>query len=418
MSSVGEAVVDRGHGGVFASGGVGAQILHCAPMGATRHRRAARRRCALAWLAGVALQLQQRALWPLGGLRRARRLAGVLVRRAGAARWRRGRSRLRARRGAGVRSASRLPGWRAVAAAGRALPRRARRPRPRRHRRRRQPAAARPERAALSLRGRARRARGEPVRCRRVLALGWYARLPRRRGAGAAAARAARRPALALHGAPAPAARQPQPARLRLRAVRCSSRACAPPATCATRRAASCSTRAPATRSSACASACATRSTRSVADRRAAGVLAALAVGDQGAIERDDWDLFRNTGVAHLMSISGLHVTMFAWLAGAADRRGCGGAARGRCAGCRRRARRAGAASRAATAYALLRRLGRAGAAHGLDARDRDAAAGAAALRWPWPLVLLARGGRGHARSTRGRCCSRASGCRSSRSAC
>jgi competence protein ComEC len=53
-----------------------------------------------------------------------------------------------------------------------------------------------------------------------------------------------------------------------------------------------------------------------VDDRRAAGVLAALAVGDQGAIERDDWDLFRNTGVAHLMSISGLHVTMFAWLAG------------------------------------------------------------------------------------------------------
>ena len=53
-----------------------------------------------------------------------------------------------------------------------------------------------------------------------------------------------------------------------------------------------------------------------VADRRAAGVLAALAVGDQAAIEREDWDLFRNTGVAHLMSISGLHVTMFAWLAG------------------------------------------------------------------------------------------------------
>jgi competence protein ComEC len=45
-------------------------------------------------------------------------------------------------------------------------------------------------------------------------------------------------------------------------------------------------------------------------------VLAALAVGDQGAIERDDWELFRNTGIAHLMSISGLHVTMFAWLAG------------------------------------------------------------------------------------------------------
>jgi competence protein ComEC len=53
-----------------------------------------------------------------------------------------------------------------------------------------------------------------------------------------------------------------------------------------------------------------------VSDPRAAGVLAALAVGDQSAIEREDWQLFRNTGVAHLMSISGLHVTMFAWLAG------------------------------------------------------------------------------------------------------
>ena len=52
-----------------------------------------------------------------------------------------------------------------------------------------------------------------------------------------------------------------------------------------------------------------------VADRQAAGVLAALVVGDQNAIERADWDVFRATGVAHLMSISGLHVTMFAWAA-------------------------------------------------------------------------------------------------------
>ena len=52
-----------------------------------------------------------------------------------------------------------------------------------------------------------------------------------------------------------------------------------------------------------------------VADPGAAGVLAALAVGDQAAIARDDWAVFRATGVAHLMSISGLHVTMFAWLA-------------------------------------------------------------------------------------------------------
>jgi competence protein ComEC len=52
-----------------------------------------------------------------------------------------------------------------------------------------------------------------------------------------------------------------------------------------------------------------------VHDPRAAGVLAALVVGDQSAIDREDWALFRTTGVAHLMSISGLHVTMFAWLA-------------------------------------------------------------------------------------------------------
>ncbi|HWI79450.1 MAG TPA: DNA internalization-related competence protein ComEC/Rec2 [Ramlibacter sp.] len=52
-----------------------------------------------------------------------------------------------------------------------------------------------------------------------------------------------------------------------------------------------------------------------VADRKTAGLLAALIVGDQNAIERADWDVFRATGVAHLMSISGLHITMFAWAA-------------------------------------------------------------------------------------------------------
>ena len=52
-----------------------------------------------------------------------------------------------------------------------------------------------------------------------------------------------------------------------------------------------------------------------VPDRKLAGVIAALVVGEQNAIERADWDVFRATGVAHLMSISGLHVTMFAWAA-------------------------------------------------------------------------------------------------------
>ncbi len=55
-----------------------------------------------------------------------------------------------------------------------------------------------------------------------------------------------------------------------------------------------------------------------VPDARDAGVVAALATGDQSAIDRADWDVFRVTGVAHLMAISGVHVTMFAWLAGAA----------------------------------------------------------------------------------------------------
>ena len=50
-------------------------------------------------------------------------------------------------------------------------------------------------------------------------------------------------------------------------------------------------------------------------NRQLAGVLAALVVGDQNAIERTDWEVFRATGVAHLMSISGLHITMFAWIA-------------------------------------------------------------------------------------------------------
>lgn len=52
-----------------------------------------------------------------------------------------------------------------------------------------------------------------------------------------------------------------------------------------------------------------------VADSRQAAVLAALLMGEQSVIERSDWELFRATGVAHLMSISGLHITLFAWAA-------------------------------------------------------------------------------------------------------
>lgn len=45
-----------------------------------------------------------------------------------------------------------------------------------------------------------------------------------------------------------------------------------------------------------------------------AGVLSALAVGDQSSIPPAQWQVFTRTGVNHLMSISGLHITMLASL--------------------------------------------------------------------------------------------------------
>lgn len=47
-----------------------------------------------------------------------------------------------------------------------------------------------------------------------------------------------------------------------------------------------------------------------------AGVLVALVIGDQKAINGDLWTIFNRTGTTHLMSISGLHVTMVAALFG------------------------------------------------------------------------------------------------------
>ncbi|MFZ2266891.1 MAG: DNA internalization-related competence protein ComEC/Rec2 [Azonexus sp.] len=56
-----------------------------------------------------------------------------------------------------------------------------------------------------------------------------------------------------------------------------------------------------------------------------AGILVALAVGDQRAIDGDLWTVFNRTGVTHALSISGLHVTMvaalFGWLVNAGWRR-------------------------------------------------------------------------------------------------
>ena len=54
---------------------------------------------------------------------------------------------------------------------------------------------------------------------------------------------------------------------------------------------------------------------RALPDGPYAGVVVALGIGDQRAIAQDQWQVFTRTGVNHLMSISGLHVTMLSGLA-------------------------------------------------------------------------------------------------------
>jgi competence protein ComEC len=51
-----------------------------------------------------------------------------------------------------------------------------------------------------------------------------------------------------------------------------------------------------------------------LAGRPYAGVIAALAIGDQRGIPPEQWQTFSRTGINHLMSISGLHVTMVSGL--------------------------------------------------------------------------------------------------------
>ena len=54
---------------------------------------------------------------------------------------------------------------------------------------------------------------------------------------------------------------------------------------------------------------------RALHGRQYAPVIVALVVGDQRGIDRDDWQVFTRTGIGHLVSISGLHITMIAGLA-------------------------------------------------------------------------------------------------------
>lgn len=52
-------------------------------------------------------------------------------------------------------------------------------------------------------------------------------------------------------------------------------------------------------------------------DAAYSGVIVALAIGEQRAIPESQWLVFNRTGITHLISISGLHVTVFAALAAA-----------------------------------------------------------------------------------------------------
>ncbi|MBB2488021.1 ComEC/Rec2 family competence protein, partial [Mitsuaria sp. WAJ17] len=120
----------------------------------------------------------------------------------------------------------------------------------------------------------------------------------------------------------------------------------------------------------------------------AAGLLVALSVGDQAAIPAPDWQVYRDSGVAHLVAISGMHITLFAWGASAL----------------------VAALWRRSEALCLLVPAPRAGAWLGVLAAAGYAAfagwgvpaqrtvwmlLGLACLqqgawRWPWPLSLLA----------------------------
>ncbi|WP_143218728.1 ComEC/Rec2 family competence protein, partial [Achromobacter xylosoxidans] len=50
-------------------------------------------------------------------------------------------------------------------------------------------------------------------------------------------------------------------------------------------------------------------------EHRYAPVMIALAIGDQAGVAREDWLLFNRSGITHLVSISGMHVTSIAGIA-------------------------------------------------------------------------------------------------------
>jgi competence protein ComEC len=58
-----------------------------------------------------------------------------------------------------------------------------------------------------------------------------------------------------------------------------------------------------------------------IVDRDAAALFAGLAVGATEAVSPEQWRVFSVTGTTHLVAISGMHVTLFAWLMAGVARR-------------------------------------------------------------------------------------------------
>ncbi|WP_051305027.1 DNA internalization-related competence protein ComEC/Rec2 [Chitinilyticum litopenaei] len=61
---------------------------------------------------------------------------------------------------------------------------------------------------------------------------------------------------------------------------------------------------------------------RQLGDAPYRGIVIALVMGDQGGIPPEQWQRFADTGITHLVSISGLHITLLAALAATLVRRG------------------------------------------------------------------------------------------------
>ena len=424
MPRLGEAVVDRGHRIVSAvvRDGTANPTLHRCERPDTGWPAGRRWR----WRGSAASRLQ---------LQRARAVACVVLSSVVAAvsrvsprcrRLRRWRRALASPCRCCARAALRLPASSlaggAVAAPGRRAAVRARRPATSSS-----PASspALPQRGpsgpALSLRGRvgvaARRSRcSVPTAHRRSAGTPASTRMPR---SAQPQRELRRRPALALHACACASRTATSTRTASTTSCSCSSRACARPATVRDGAGAAAARRARRPSGRAAAPARARRDRRARCRSRARPACwRRWRSATRARSSASDWDLFRNTGVAHLMSISGLHVTMFAWLAGLAIgalwRRSAramllaAGAAGGALGRTRRGGRLcarspAGACRRSAPCWMLA---------------DRRRCCTASGVRWPWPLVLLRRGRGRHRARSRGRCCSRASGCRSWRSGC